>query len=49
MMIMKGDGGVTTLESFLHKPIITVLSGPAASVVGALSFSTGFGWYFYKK
>ena len=37
-MIMKGDGGVTTLESFLHKPIITVLSGPAASVVGALLF-----------
>ncbi len=38
LMIMKGDGGVTTLESFLHKPIITVLSGPAASVVGALLF-----------
>jgi hypothetical protein len=35
---MKGDGGVTTLDSFLHKPIITVLSGPAASVVGALLF-----------
>jgi len=38
LMVMKGDGGVTTLESFLHKPIITVLSGPAASVVGALLF-----------
>ncbi len=38
LMIMKGDGGVTTIESFLHKPIITVLSGPAASVVGALLF-----------
>ncbi len=38
VMIMKGDGGVTTLDSFLHKPIITVLSGPAASVVGALLF-----------
>jgi N-methylhydantoinase A/oxoprolinase/acetone carboxylase beta subunit len=38
LMIMKGDGGVTTLESFLQKPIITVLSGPAASVVGALLF-----------
>ncbi len=38
LMIMKGDGGVTTLESFLHRPIITVLSGPAASVVGALLF-----------
>lgn len=38
VMIMKGDGGVTTLDSFLHKPIITILSGPAASVVGALLF-----------
>ncbi|HYF99850.1 MAG TPA: hydantoinase/oxoprolinase family protein [Candidatus Saccharimonadales bacterium] len=38
VMIMKGDGGVTTLDSFLHKPIVTVLSGPAASVVGALLF-----------
>ncbi|VFJ13717.1 hydantoinase/oxoprolinase family protein [Candidatus Nitrosocosmicus franklandus] len=38
LMIMKGDGGVTTLDSFLHKPIVTVLSGPAASVVGALLF-----------
>lgn len=38
VMIMKGDGGVTTLDSFLQKPIITVLSGPAASVVGALLF-----------
>jgi N-methylhydantoinase A len=38
LMIMKGDGGVTTLNSFLHTPIITVLSGPAASVVGALLF-----------
>ncbi|CAN5643344.1 hypothetical protein BH23THE1_BH23THE1_04080 [soil metagenome] len=35
---MKGDGGVTTLDSFLHKPIITVLSGSAAIVVGALLF-----------
>lgn len=38
IMIMKGDGGVTTLDSFLHKPIVTVLSGPAASVIGALLF-----------
>ena len=33
---MKGDGGVTDMSTFRSKPIITVLSGPAASVAGAL-------------
>lgn len=36
VLIMKGDGGVTNMETFKSKPIITVLSGPAASVAGAL-------------
>jgi N-methylhydantoinase A/oxoprolinase/acetone carboxylase beta subunit len=36
VLIMKGDGGVTNMETFQSKPIITVLSGPAASVAGAL-------------
>lgn len=34
--VMKGDGGVTNIDAFETKPIITVLSGPAASVAGAL-------------
>ena len=34
--VMKGDGGVTDISAFEIKPIITVLSGPAASVAGAL-------------
>jgi N-methylhydantoinase A len=34
--VMKGDGGVTDISAFKTKPIITVLSGPAASVAGAL-------------
>ncbi|HEY3094489.1 MAG TPA: hydantoinase/oxoprolinase family protein [Nitrososphaera sp.] len=34
--IMKGDGGVIDMGTFQSKPIITVLSGPAASVAGAL-------------
>jgi N-methylhydantoinase A len=34
--LMKGDGGVTDIKVFETKPIITVLSGPAASVAGAL-------------
>src|ERR687891_168854 len=36
IMIMKGDGGVTDMKTFKRKPIFTVLSGPAASVAGAL-------------
>ena len=36
VLIMKGDGGVTDMGTFQNKPIITVLSGPAASVAGAL-------------
>lgn len=36
VLIMKGDGGVTNMSTFQNKPIITVLSGPAASVAGAL-------------
>ncbi len=36
VLVMKGDGGVTDMGTFQSKPIITVLSGPAASVAGAL-------------
>lgn len=36
VLIMKGDGGVTDMGTFRSKPIVTVLSGPAASVAGAL-------------
>jgi N-methylhydantoinase A/oxoprolinase/acetone carboxylase beta subunit len=38
-MIMKGDGGVTDIDTFKNKPILTILSGPAASVAGALLHS----------
>jgi N-methylhydantoinase A len=36
LMVMKGDGGVTDMKTFQNKPIMTILSGPAASVAGAL-------------
>lgn len=39
IMIMKGDGGVTDMKTFRSKPILTVLSGPAASIAGALLHS----------
>lgn len=38
LMIMKGDGGVSSMDTFKTKPILTVLSGPAASVAGALLY-----------
>jgi N-methylhydantoinase A/oxoprolinase/acetone carboxylase beta subunit len=35
---MKGDGGVSSMDTFRTKPILTILSGPAASVAGALLY-----------
>ncbi|WP_407312994.1 hydantoinase/oxoprolinase family protein [Desulfosporosinus sp. SB140] len=36
MMIVKGDGSLISEEKALERPIETILSGPAASVVGAM-------------
>ena len=35
LMIVKGDGSIASAESIIEKPIETILSGPAASVIGA--------------
>lgn len=35
LMIVKGDGSLVQAEWALHRPVETILSGPAASVVGA--------------
>jgi N-methylhydantoinase A/oxoprolinase/acetone carboxylase beta subunit len=35
LMIVKGDGSIATAESVAERPIETILSGPAASVIGA--------------
>ena len=35
LMIVKGDGSIATADTVIEKPIETILSGPAASVIGA--------------
>ena len=39
LLIMKSDGGVTSAATCVRQPVQTVLSGPAAGVVGALSIA----------
>ena len=40
IMIVKGDGSIATADTVTQRPIETILSGPAASVIGA-KFLTG--------
>lgn len=39
LMIVKGDGSLVSAECALQRPVGTVLSGPAASVMGACALS----------
>ncbi len=39
LMIVTGDGSLVNVETAKHKPLMTILSGPAASVAGATALS----------
>jgi N-methylhydantoinase A len=44
LLIMKSDGGVTSAPTCVRQPVQTVLSGPAAGVIGAVSVARGAGF-----
>ena len=43
IFVLKADGGTMSLEASIDVPGQTILSGPAASVMGALPFASGSG------
>jgi N-methylhydantoinase A len=44
LLIMKSDGGVTSAATCVRQPVQTILSGPAAGVIGAVSVARAAGF-----
>src|SRR5262249_36820909 len=44
LLIMKSDGGVTSASTCVRQPVQTVLSGPAAGVIGAIGIARAAGF-----
>jgi N-methylhydantoinase A len=44
LLIMKSDGGVTSAATCVRQPVQTVLSGPAAGVIGAIGIARTAGF-----